>query len=199
MTPADKALTLGCLSICLVAFAGASDTVAPTGITVSARGALPYRLLALGSGPETSTTIIEQPDGLTILDDSLAPSAGMRAVARIRALSDRPVRFLVYRHDHGDRAAQDRAFRQAWPDIIIVSTEAEGAAAGPALTTALRRVEELGQMALDRLDLTVSLRSTLSEILAAGDSVIRVYDRLVQTRLTVSAVEDKGSSCGHNG
>jgi len=196
MTITDKALILGFLVIGLVAYAGDGDSSARPNVKVTANGRLPYRLLATGGGA-ASTTVIEQQDGLTVIDDSGSPQPGGHAVARIKALSGKPVRFLVYRHDNGDRAAQDRAFRQAWPDIVIVSTEEPTAdMTGAAVVESILTLgEDFAHEGLARLELTRSLVTAWQAIAGAARSVTNVFDSLIRTRLSLSFAAPKTPPC----
>lgn len=77
---------------------------------------------------EGNVTVIEQSDGLVVVDAGGAPGAGARIVARIREISDRPVRAVVLTHWHGDHNYGLPAFVEAWPDAEIIATEATLAA-----------------------------------------------------------------------
>ena len=49
---------------------------------------------------EGNVTVIEQTDGLVVVDAGGSPVGGTRIVAKIRVLSKKPVRYLVYTHYH---------------------------------------------------------------------------------------------------
>ncbi|HYC03065.1 MAG TPA: MBL fold metallo-hydrolase [Azospirillaceae bacterium] len=72
--------------------------------------------------PEGNVTVVEQADGLVVIDTGGTPSAGERVVALIRTLSAKPVRHLVLTHYHGDHNLGAPAFLKAWPDLTLIST-----------------------------------------------------------------------------
>jgi glyoxylase-like metal-dependent hydrolase (beta-lactamase superfamily II) len=71
---------------------------------------------------EGNIVVIEQTQGLVVVDAGGSPAAGRAAVAEIRKLSGKPVRFLIYTHYHGDHNLGAGAFRAAWPGVTILST-----------------------------------------------------------------------------
>lgn len=71
---------------------------------------------------EGNTTVIEQANGLVVIDAGGSPHSGEILVQAIRALSRKPVRFVVYTHYHGDHNLGTGALRAAWPALTIVST-----------------------------------------------------------------------------
>jgi glyoxylase-like metal-dependent hydrolase (beta-lactamase superfamily II) len=71
---------------------------------------------------EGNVTVIEQADGLVVIDAGGAPLSGERVVEQIRRLSDLPVKALVYTHYHGDHNLGAGAFLEAWPRLTIIST-----------------------------------------------------------------------------
>jgi len=73
---------------------------------------------------EGNVVVFEQRDGLVVVDAGGSIPSGRNVVAAIRALSPKPVRFLVYTHYHGDHNLGAGAFVQAWPDVVIVSSAA---------------------------------------------------------------------------
>jgi glyoxylase-like metal-dependent hydrolase (beta-lactamase superfamily II) len=71
---------------------------------------------------EGNIVVIEQSQGLVVVDAGGSPASGRAAVAQIRKLSSKPVRFLIYTHYHGDHNLGAGAFRAAWPGVAIIST-----------------------------------------------------------------------------
>src|SRR4051812_40025578 len=71
---------------------------------------------------EGNVVVIEQSKGLVVVDAGGSPVSGRNVVARIRKLTKKPVRWLVYTHYHGDHNLGAGAFRAAWPGVVIVST-----------------------------------------------------------------------------
>jgi len=71
---------------------------------------------------EGNIVVIEQSQGLVVVDAGGSPASGRAAVAEIRKISRKPVRFLIYTHYHGDHNLGAGAFREAWPGLTIIST-----------------------------------------------------------------------------
>jgi glyoxylase-like metal-dependent hydrolase (beta-lactamase superfamily II) len=72
---------------------------------------------------EGNVTVIEQADGLIVVDAGGSPVGGVRVVERIKALSPKPVKFVVYTHWHGDHNLGAPAFRAAYPNVHFVATQ----------------------------------------------------------------------------
>jgi len=85
---------------------------------------LVYRPVATDAPYEGNVEVIEQSDGLVVVDAGGSPPAGEYVVAEIRKISAKPVKVLIYTHYHGDHNLGAGAFLKAWPKIEIVSTAA---------------------------------------------------------------------------
>ena len=83
-----------------------------------------YRPVAINAPYEGNSVVIEQSDGLVVVDAGGAPPAGRHIVEAIKALSPKPVKALIYTHYHGDHNLGAGAFLAAWPHLVIISTEA---------------------------------------------------------------------------
>lgn len=127
----------GSMGLLAIAFAAAMATGAPArGATdsidgfiyrtrpVTDRVHMIYRPVATDPPFEGNVTVVEQRAGLVVVDAGGTPLSGQRVVRQIRAISRKPVRFLIYTHYHGDHNLGAGAFLRAWPDVRIVSTEA---------------------------------------------------------------------------
>ena len=66
--------------------------------------------------------IIEQSDGMVVVDSGGTAADGRRAVAYIRSLTEKPVKALAYTHWHGDHPQGGSELRAAWPRLRIIST-----------------------------------------------------------------------------
>ena len=73
---------------------------------------------------EGNVVVIEQSEGLVVVDAGGSPPSGEAVVGEIRKISPKPVKVLIYTHYHGDHNLGAGAFRAAWPHCLIVSTEA---------------------------------------------------------------------------
>lgn len=97
---------------------------------------------------EGNVTVIEQSNGLVVVDAGGSPVSGRNVVAQIRKLSKKPVRFLVYTHYHGDHNLGAGAFRAAWPGVVIVSTaRTRENMAGPPMAYVRTYAKSYGDMA----------------------------------------------------
>ena len=89
---------------------------------VTDRVTLIYRPDPVRIPAEGNVTVIEQADGLVVIDAGGSRPGGKRIVALIHLLNRKPVRFLVYTHYHGDHNLGAGAFLKAWPNVTIIST-----------------------------------------------------------------------------
>ncbi len=69
-------------------------------------------------------TVIEQSDGVVVIDSGLTRADGRRAAQFIRSITRRPVKALVYTHWHNDHPQGGSEIRAAWPRVRIISTPA---------------------------------------------------------------------------
>jgi glyoxylase-like metal-dependent hydrolase (beta-lactamase superfamily II) len=68
--------------------------------------------------------VIEQSDGMVVIDSGLTRADGARALAFIRSITAKPVTALVYTHWHNDHPQGGSEIRAAWPRVRIISTAA---------------------------------------------------------------------------
>ena len=67
-------------------------------------------------GPAISNvSIIEQSDGIVVIDSGATAADGRRIVAFVRSLTDKPVKAVVITHWHNDHPLGISAIRDAWP------------------------------------------------------------------------------------
>lgn len=71
---------------------------------------------------EGNVTVIEQADGLVVVDAGGSPASGRAVAGQIRRLSKKPVRWLIYTHYHGDHNLGAGEIRARWPGVQIIST-----------------------------------------------------------------------------
>ncbi|HSM95500.1 MAG TPA: MBL fold metallo-hydrolase [Rhizomicrobium sp.] len=83
-----------------------------------------YRPGAINAPYEGNSIVIEQSDGLVVVDAGGSPPSGEYIVAEIRKFSNKPVKDLIYTHYHGDHNLGAGAFLKAWPGLKIISTVA---------------------------------------------------------------------------
>ena len=85
------------------------------------RQAKPFHLQPIGN-----VTVIEQSDGLVLVDSGGSPGSGRRIVGLVRGLSRKPVKAVVITHWHGDHPLGLPAILDAWPKARVIATAADG-------------------------------------------------------------------------
>jgi glyoxylase-like metal-dependent hydrolase (beta-lactamase superfamily II) len=82
----------------------------------------------------SNIVVIEQSDGLVIIDSGRMAADGRRVVGFVRSISQMPVKAVVYTHWHHDHPGGASEIRAAWPEARIISTtQTLAALRGPAL------------------------------------------------------------------
>lgn len=76
----------------------------------------PLRLPLIGN----SVIIINDVD-VIVVDSGLPPLWAERVIAEIRKLTDKPVRYLINTHSHGDHTFGNQVYAKAFPNIEIIS------------------------------------------------------------------------------
>ncbi len=74
--------------------------------------------------PIGNVVVIEQADGLVLVDAGGSPGAGRRVVELVRSISPKPVKAIVITHWHGDHHFGLSAVLAAWPQASVISTQA---------------------------------------------------------------------------
>ncbi|MBX7249602.1 MAG: MBL fold metallo-hydrolase [Caulobacteraceae bacterium] len=91
------------------------ESVAPGVWTI--RQASSFHLQPIGN-----VTVIDQADGLVLVDGGGSPGSARRIAALIRSVSRKPVKALVVTHWHGDHSLGFGALQQLWPDMRVIAT-----------------------------------------------------------------------------
>ena len=74
-------------------------------------------------GLDGNSVAVTSRDGVLVFDTNGTPDASAAVLAQIRALTDRPVRWIVSSHWHWDHWYGTQTYQQAFPDVRIVSHE----------------------------------------------------------------------------
>ena len=77
--------------------------------------------MATEEWPHGNTGVIVTDDGVLVVDAAYLPSRARADIALIRSVTDRPVRWLVYTHWHFDHNNGAVAYRDTFPQVVIVS------------------------------------------------------------------------------
>jgi glyoxylase-like metal-dependent hydrolase (beta-lactamase superfamily II) len=87
------------------------------------RGVLAF-IAAPTTGPIPSGNVVAVigEDAVLVVDSGRFPTLARRMIAEIGKRTDKPVRYLVHTHWHLDHIVGDAAFREAYPDLIVVAT-----------------------------------------------------------------------------
>jgi glyoxylase-like metal-dependent hydrolase (beta-lactamase superfamily II) len=72
--------------------------------------------------PIGNVTLIEQTDGLVLVDSGGSPGSARRIVAEIRHLSPKPVKAVIITHWHGDHPQGLSEILKAWPKARTIAT-----------------------------------------------------------------------------
>lgn len=75
------------------------------------------------AGVVGNTTVIEQRDGLVLVDAGASHGSGERIVQLVRSISAKPVTAVVVTHWHGDHVMGLSAILRAWPTADIITHE----------------------------------------------------------------------------
>ena len=73
--------------------------------------------------PIGNVVVIEQSDGLVLIDGGGSPGAGRRIVELVRSVSGKPVKAVAITHWHGDHVLGLSSIVQAWPTAEIIATD----------------------------------------------------------------------------
>lgn len=71
-----------------------------------------------------NAAIIVQDDGVVVVDSESIPSAAREVIIAIKRITDKPVKFLVITHFHGDHFQGAQAYLSEWPGVQVLSSDA---------------------------------------------------------------------------
>lgn len=70
---------------------------------------------------ESNAAILIRDDGVLVVDTQTAPSVARAVIAEIRKLTDKPVRWVVNSHWHGDHVQGNAAYRDSFPGVEFIA------------------------------------------------------------------------------
>ncbi|HVQ29556.1 MAG TPA: MBL fold metallo-hydrolase, partial [Vicinamibacteria bacterium] len=74
-------------------------------------------------GLDGNSVVIVSTEGVLVFDTNGTPAAAAAVLAEIRRITDRPVRYVVNSHWHWDHWYGTEVYREAFPDVQIISHE----------------------------------------------------------------------------
>jgi glyoxylase-like metal-dependent hydrolase (beta-lactamase superfamily II) len=74
-------------------------------------------------GLDGNSIVILSRDGAVVFDANGTPDAAAAVLADVRKMTDKPVRYLVLSHWHWDHWYGAQVYKEAFPDVTIVSHE----------------------------------------------------------------------------
>lgn len=75
-------------------------------------------------GLDGNSVAIVGDDGVLVFDANGTPDAARAVLEQIRTLTDKPVRYLVYSHWHWDHWYGGEVYKEAFPNLVVISHEA---------------------------------------------------------------------------
>ena len=73
--------------------------------------------------PIGNVVVVEQADGLVLVDGGGSPGVGRRIAELVRSVSRKPVKAVAITHWHGDHVLGLSSIVQAWPKADIIATD----------------------------------------------------------------------------
>lgn len=74
--------------------------------------------------PHSNVGVIVGDDGVLVVDSDYLPSRARADIALIRTVTDKPVKYLVNTHWHGDHTHGNGVYRAMFPNLMIVGARA---------------------------------------------------------------------------
>ncbi len=126
-----------------------------------------------------NAAVIVLDDGVLVVDAHSKPSAAQALIGQIRALTDKPVKYLVITHPHWDHYWGAQAYLSAWPSGVEIIAS-QPTRAGIEQQGALQIEESLRQVSAEAARLKSELeaaadpaaRPALSEALRQGEAYL---------------------------
>jgi glyoxylase-like metal-dependent hydrolase (beta-lactamase superfamily II) len=85
-------------------------------------------------------------DGVLVFDTGHFPSLARKQIAELRRITDKPVRYVVNSHWHGDHTGGNAAYREAFPGVVVLAHDETRRLAqknGPKFLEAERHIDEM--------------------------------------------------------
>ena len=76
-------------------------------------------------GLDGNSVVVTSKDGVLVFDANGTPAAAQAVIAEIRKIANQPVKYLVFSHWHWDHWYGGEAYKEAFPNVQIISQERE--------------------------------------------------------------------------
>lgn len=76
--------------------------------------------------PHSNVGVIVGADGVLVVDSDYLPSRARADIALIRTVTDKPVKYLVNTHWHGDHTHGNGVYRKTFPNLLIAGARENG-------------------------------------------------------------------------
>jgi len=141
-----------------------------------------------------NVTLIEQRDGVVLVDSGNSIGDGRRVVAYVRSLTDKPVKAVMITHWHNDHPLGIAAIRAAWPHVRIIATPQtrEGLLGPGMLIVGLRPDPRFDTMAFNRMSAGVAQAQAVIADPATSDERRQRMTAIIRN-LWVSAHDFEGT------
>lgn len=135
--------------------------------------------------------VIINADDVFVVDSGLLPSAGYLAIEKIKELTDKPVRYLVNTHWHGDHWQGNEAFVKTYPDIqIISSTVGFNDISTDGVKDATEGFINMFSSGIERREKEYDLKQTADGKDLSKEALDDIADRLKYYKLTVAELRE---------
>lgn len=129
-----------------------------------------------------NSLVVVGEDGVLVVDSGQRPELARALVAQIRERTDRPVRWLVNTHWHGDHVWGNAVFRDAFPGVRILATPATR---DSVTGSSVRQVQE-------QLEQEWAGRVRLESMMDTADAALRARIRAVDSTRAARIAELEG-------
>ncbi len=82
------------------------------------------KLTSAGQTLTTNSLIVVTTDGVVIVDGQDNIEQGKAMVANIKKITPQPVKYMIIASDHVDHVGANPALKEAWPNMVFISTPA---------------------------------------------------------------------------
>lgn len=74
----------------------------------------------VGLGVDANNLFVIGDDGVLVVDTNFGPSSTRQVLAKLRTITDKPVKYVVNTHPHDDHVLGNSVYREAYPDAEFI-------------------------------------------------------------------------------